>query len=43
MKQLFVLDPINQINPSKDSSAALMQAAKKASIEVDDLEHALLY
>ena len=34
MKQLFVLDPIHQINPLKDSSAALMQAAKRASIEV---------
>ena len=34
MKQLFVLDPINHINPSKDSSAALMQAAERASIEV---------
>tara|TARA_Y100001968_G_scaffold297456_1_gene306451 strand:- start:46664 stop:47590 length:927 start_codon:yes stop_codon:yes gene_type:complete len=34
MKQLFVLDPIEQIKPHKDSSAALMQAAQKASIEV---------
>ncbi len=34
MKQLFVLDPIQQINPAKDSSAALMQAAQRASIEV---------
>ncbi len=34
MKQLFVLDPINEINQSKDSSAALMQAAHRASIEV---------
>ncbi len=34
MKQLFVLDPLEQINPSKDSSAALMQAAQRASIEV---------
>ncbi|KGG13194.1 MULTISPECIES: glutathione synthase [Prochlorococcus] len=34
MKQLFVLDPIKQINPIKDSSAALMEAAHKASIEV---------
>tara|TARA_Y100001968_G_scaffold51762_1_gene42719 strand:- start:32118 stop:33044 length:927 start_codon:yes stop_codon:yes gene_type:complete len=34
MKQLFVLDPIDQINPLKDSSAALMQAAAKAKIEV---------
>ncbi len=34
MKQLFVLDPIEQINPKKDSSAALMQAAQRASIEV---------
>ena len=34
MKQLFVLDPIEFINPNKDSSAALMQAAERASIEV---------
>ncbi len=34
MKHLFVLDPINQINPAKDSSAALIQAADRASIEV---------
>ena len=34
MKHLFVLDPIKNINPSKDSSAALMQAAERASLEV---------
>ena len=34
MKQLFVLDPLREINPYKDSSAALMQAAQRASIEV---------
>ena len=34
MKQLFILDPIDQINPSKDSSAALMQATQRASIQV---------
>ena len=34
MRQLFVLDPINEIKPAKDSSAALMQAAHRASIEV---------
>ncbi len=34
MKQLFVLDPIELINPSKDSSAALIEAAYRASIEV---------
>jgi len=34
MKQLFVLDPIKYINPSKDSSAALMEAAHRASLEV---------
>tara|TARA_Y100001968_G_C19348076_1_gene713157 strand:- start:400 stop:1326 length:927 start_codon:yes stop_codon:yes gene_type:complete len=34
MSQLFVLDPINQIKASKDSSAALMQAAHRASINV---------
>ena len=34
MKQLFVLDPIENINPKKDSSAALMQAASRAQIDV---------
>ncbi len=34
MKQLFVLDPIKHINPLKDSSAALMEAAHKAGVEV---------
>ncbi len=34
MRQLFVLDPIDQINPAKDSSAALMQAAQRADIQV---------
>ncbi len=34
MKQLFVLDPIELINPDKDSSAALIEAAHRASIEV---------
>ncbi len=34
MRQLFVIDPIDQINPLKDSSAALMQAAQRASIDV---------
>ena len=34
MKQLFVLDPIENINPNKDSSAALMQAASRADIDV---------
>ncbi len=34
MKQLFVLDPLENINPAKDSSAALMQAAQRASVEV---------
>ena len=34
MKHLFVLDPIKQIKPSKDSSAALMQAAQRDGIEV---------
>ncbi len=34
MKHLFVLDPIEQINPTKDSSAALMQAANRASIDI---------
>ncbi len=34
MQQLFVLDPIELINPQKDSSAALIEAAHRASIEV---------
>ncbi len=34
MKQLFVLDPIEYINPAKDSSAALIEAAYRASIQV---------
>ncbi len=34
MNHLFVIDPIEEINPSKDSSAALMQAANRASIRV---------
>ena len=29
MKFLFVIDPIKNINPLKDSSAALMQASAK--------------
>ena len=34
MKFLFVVDPIKNINPLKDSSAALMQASSKKNIEV---------
>ncbi len=34
MQQLFVLDPIELINPKKDSSAALIEAAHRASIQV---------
>ncbi len=34
MRQLFVLDPLDRIKPEKDSSAALMEAAYRASIEV---------
>ena len=34
MKFLFVVDPIKNINPFKDSSAALMQASNKKNIEV---------
>ncbi len=34
MQQLFILDPIDRIDPTKDSSAALMEAAHRASIEV---------
>ncbi len=32
-QHLFVLDPIDLINPAKDSSVALMQAAQRACIE----------
>ena len=34
MRHLFVLDPLERINPAKDSTAALMQAAFRASLEV---------
>ena len=34
MKFLFVIDPIKNIKPEKDSSAALMQATYKKNIEV---------
>ena len=34
MKFLFVIDPIKNIDESKDSSAALMQATEKKNIEV---------
>ena len=34
MKFLFVIDPIKNINPEKDSSAALMQATYKKNIDV---------
>ncbi len=34
MRLLFVLDPIKAINPSKDSSAALMEAAQRTSSKV---------
>ncbi len=34
MKQLFVIDPVENINPLKDSSAALMQAASRSNIDV---------
>ena len=34
MKFLFVIDPIKDINPLKDSSAALMQATDQKNIEV---------
>ncbi len=34
MKFLFVIDPVKNINPDKDSSAALMQATFKKNIEV---------
>ncbi len=34
MKQLFIIDPVEQIKPSKDSSAALIEASHEKSIEV---------
>lgn len=34
MRQLFVVDPLERINPTKDSSVALMQAAQRASNEI---------
>ena len=34
MKFLFVIDPIKDINPAKDSSAALMQATRNKKVEV---------
>ena len=34
MKFLFVIDPLKNINPQKDSSAALMQATYKKKVEV---------
>ncbi len=34
MRHLFILDPIREIQPAKDSSAALMQAAQRASLSV---------
>ena len=33
-KQLFVIDPIIRLNPAKDSSVALMQAAQRAGLPV---------
>lgn len=32
--QLFVIDPITRLNPAKDTSVALMQAAQRAGVEV---------
>ena len=34
MRFIFVIDPIKNINPLKDSSAALMQASSKKKIEI---------
>ena len=34
MRQLFVLDPLSQIRPEKDSTAALMQAAQRAGDDI---------
>jgi glutathione synthase len=33
-QQLFVIDPIGRLNPAKDSSVALMQAAQRAGLPV---------
>ena len=33
MKFLFVIDPIKNINPLKDSTAALMQASSKKNMK----------
>ncbi len=33
-QQLFVIDPITRLNPAKDSSVALMQAAQRAGLPV---------
>ena len=33
-QQLFVIDPIGRLNPAKDSSVALMQAAQRAGLQV---------
>lgn len=32
-RHLFVIDPINRLNPAKDSTVALMQAADRAGLE----------
>ena len=32
--QLFVMDPLARINPAKDSTSALMQAAQRAGVQV---------
>ena len=34
MRHLFVLDPLDRINPAKDSTAALMQAAARSELEL---------
>ena len=34
MRQLFVLDPLQQVRPEKDSTAALMQAAQRAGDDI---------
>tara|TARA_Y100001970_G_scaffold294103_1_gene446879 strand:+ start:2806 stop:3744 length:939 start_codon:yes stop_codon:yes gene_type:complete len=34
MRHLFIIDPLENIRPEKDSSSALMQAAERLSIEV---------
>jgi len=43
MKFLFVIDPIKNINPLKDSTAALMQASSKKNIEIDQIREIIKF